>query len=143
MITGVEICKVVPSSVEALGLYEKIFDVERVEVSDFGVGKSEVVFNIYGARLHLLDENPAHMLIAPKDGDPISMWINVAVPDIQQVFDAAMEVGCAQVMPVNDMPAMGLMNAMFTDPFGHLWMLHQVNRVVSHEERMEIFKNME
>ncbi|MCL2753557.1 MAG: VOC family protein [Defluviitaleaceae bacterium] len=141
MITGVEICKVVTSSVEALELYERIFDVERVEVSDFGIGKSEVVFNIFGSRFHLLDENHEHMLFAPKQGDPIATWTNVAVPDIQKTFDAAMAVGCTQVSPVNDMPAMGVKNAIFVDKFNHLWMLHQIDRIVSHEERMEIFKN--
>jgi PhnB protein len=101
---------------------------------------SEVVFTIYGSRFHILDENEAHMLIAPKVGDPKPMWINVAVPDIQKTFDAAMAVGCAQISPVTEMPNMGVKNAIFADDFGYIWMLHQIDRIVSHEERMEMFK---
>ncbi|MCL2349903.1 MAG: VOC family protein [Defluviitaleaceae bacterium] len=141
MITGVEICMVVPSSLAALELYETIFEVERVEVSDFGVGSSEVVFTVFNARFHLLDENPDHMLFAPKEGDPKSTWINVAVPDIQKTFDAAMNAGCAPIAPITEMPDFGVKNAMFVDGYGYMWMLHQIDRVVSHEERMEIFRN--
>ena len=140
MTSGVEFCMIVRSSIAALELYEKIFDVERVEVSDFGAGFSEAVFNIYGTRFHLLDENPEHMLIAPKEGDPRSTWTNVTVPEIAITFEKALEAGCQQISPINDMPQMGVKNAIFADEFGYMWMLHQVDRVVSHEERMEIFR---
>ena len=56
--TGVEIDMVVTDSLKALELYEKIFEIERVEVSDFPKGENEVVFTLYGVRFHLLDENP-------------------------------------------------------------------------------------
>ncbi|MCL2620658.1 MAG: VOC family protein [Defluviitaleaceae bacterium] len=141
MITGLEVCMVIPSSISALELYEKIFEVERIEVSDFGVGTSEVVLSIYGSRIHLLDENAEHMLIAPKAGDPCSSWLNVAVPDINSTFKKALDNGCQQVVPITEMPAMGLKNAMFSDPFGYMWMLHQIDKVVSHEERMKMFQD--
>jgi PhnB protein len=140
MITGVEICMVVMNSLEALALYEKVFEVERVEVTDFGPGLSEVVFTIFGTRFHLLDENPSHMMFAPRDGDPRSMWINTVVPDIQKVFTAAMEAGCTQIAPISEIPEFGIKNAIFADPCGYLWMLHQIEKVISHEERVEILK---
>ncbi|MCL2235458.1 MAG: VOC family protein [Defluviitaleaceae bacterium] len=140
MITGLEVCKVVKSSIQALELYEKIFEVERVEVTDFGVGSSEVVFTIYGSRIHMLDENAEHMLIAPKAGDPCPSWLNVAVPDIKATFQSAIDNGCQQVVPVTEMPAMGIKNAMFSDPFGYMWMLHQIDKIVSHEDRMKMFE---
>lgn len=40
---GVEIDFVVSDSLKALELYEKIFDIERVEVSDLPRGENEVV----------------------------------------------------------------------------------------------------
>jgi len=143
MITGVETCMVVTSSLAAMELYEKIFELERVEVSDFGVGNSEVVFTIYNARFHLLDENVEQMLIAPKEGDARSSWINVAVPDINSTFEAALNAGCAQISPVSEIPNMGVRNAIFADEFGYMWMLHQIDKVVSHEERMEMFKKQQ
>ena len=43
-ITGVEIDFVVPDSHEALELYERVFGVERIEVTPFAKGKNEVIF---------------------------------------------------------------------------------------------------
>jgi len=138
MITGVEINMVVKDSIMALKFYEKIFDVERIEVSDFGPQGSEAVFTIYGTRFHLLNENHNFHLYAPQEGQPQSMWLNVAVPNITTTYEAAMDAGCKEIFAINDMPDFGLKNAMFADPFGYGWMLHQIDRIVSHEERMAI-----
>ena len=117
--TGVEIDMVVTDSLKALELYEKIFEVKRIEVT----------------RFHMLDENPEYQLIAPKPGQPQSVWYNVLVPDIQAVYHKAMAAGCAEIQPVTEMPEMGAANAMFADAFGYVWMLHQIHREVSFEER--------
>ena len=138
MITGVEIDMVVKDSIKALELYEKIFDVERVEVSDFGAQGSEAVFTIYGTRFRLLNENPDFSLFAPQEGQLQSMWINIAVPNIKATYDAAIAAGCKEIFAINNMPEMGVKNAMFADEFGYGWMLHQIDKIVSHEERMEI-----
>ena len=42
---GVEIDFVVTDSLKALELYEKIFDIERVEVSNLPKGENEVVLH--------------------------------------------------------------------------------------------------
>ena len=55
---GVEIDMVVTDSLKALELYEKVFDIERLEVTDFPKGENEAVFSLYGVRFHMLDENP-------------------------------------------------------------------------------------
>lgn len=47
-IVGAEINMVVEDSLRALELYEQIFEIERVEVSNFPKGQNEVVFNLYG-----------------------------------------------------------------------------------------------
>ncbi|MFN6430030.1 hypothetical protein EUCA11A_28400 [Eubacterium callanderi] len=130
--TGVEIDMVVTDSLKALELYEKIFEVKRIEVTDYPKGTNEAVFTIYDTRFHMLDENPEYQLIAPKPGQPQSVWYNVLVPDIQAVYDKAMAAGCAEIQPVTEM---GAANAMFADAFGYVWMLHQIYREVSFEER--------
>lgn len=139
-IVGVEIDFVVKDSVEALELYEKIFDIERVEVTNFDRGQNEAIFNLYGVRFHMLDENPAFHLIAPKEDDPKTMWLNIAVPDINATYNKAMELGCKEVQPVTEMAEFGIANALFQDPFGYIWMLHQINKVVSFEERVKYFE---
>jgi PhnB protein len=114
--TGVEIDFVVTDSLGALALYEKIFEVQRVEVTSFPTGQNEAVFTIYGVRFHMLDENPAFQLIAPKPGVPQSMWLNVMVPDIKLVHQKALDAGCTQVQPVTEMADYGVSNALFADP---------------------------
>lgn len=134
--TGVEIDMVVTDSLKALELYEKIYEVERVEVTDYPKGTNEAVFTIYDTRFHLLDENPEYQLIAPKPGQPQSVWYNVLVPDILAVYDKAMTA----IQQVTEMPEMGAANAMFADPFGYVWMLHQIHREVSFEDRCRVME---
>ncbi|MCL2592225.1 MAG: VOC family protein [Defluviitaleaceae bacterium] len=135
-----EIDMIVLDTLEALALYERIFEVEKLEVGDFIRGQNGAVFNIYGTRFHLLDENPDFNMFALKSDDYIPIWFNIAVPDINEVFSKAIEVGCTQITPVTDMPLMGVKNAMFKDPFGYVWMLHQIDKEVSFEERSKILE---
>lgn len=134
---GIEIDMVVPDSINALLTYEAIFEVDRIEVTDFHKGGNEAIFSMYGTRFHLLDENADYSLIAPKENDPKPMWINVLVPNIRETYEKAMKEGCKEIQPVTEMEEMGVINAMFEDPFHYIWMLHQVERVVSFEERLE------
>ena len=137
---GTEIDMVVPDSLQALALYEKLFDIEPIEVTEFSRSENEVIFALHGVRFHLLDENPQFQLIAPKPGDPKPIWFNITVPDIEATYAKALSEGCTEVQPVTEMKAMGLSNAIFSDPFGYLWMLHQVHREVSFEERKKLWE---
>ena len=143
MITGVEIDMVVSDSLEALALYEKIFPVERLEVTELETGSNEAVFMIFNSRFHLLDENHKYQLFAPKPGDAKPMWMNVAVADIADTFEKAMEAGCQEIQPPTKMEGFGVTNAMFSCPFGYVWMLHQIHREVGFEERMKQFESEE
>lgn len=140
-LNGVEIDFVVTDSLAALALYEKIFEVQRVEVTSFPKGQNEAVFTVYGVRFHMLDENPEFQLVAPKPGMPQSMWLNVLVPDIKQVHQKALDAGCTEVQPVTEMADFGVSNALFLDPFGYVWMLHQIHRVVSFEDRVKMWED--
>jgi len=137
---GTEIDFVVSNSLKALELYEKIFDIEIIEVTDFSKGENEVIFSLYGVRFHMLDENPQFQMIAPKPGDPKPIWFNIMVTDIEKTFAKAINEGCTEVQPVTEMKEMGVSNAIFVDPFGYLWMLHQIHKEVSFEERKRIWE---
>jgi uncharacterized glyoxalase superfamily protein PhnB len=137
--TGVEVDMVVTDSRAALALYEKIFEVKRIEVTSYGKGFNEAVFSMYGTRFHLLDENPQYQLAAPKPDDPKSVWVNIVVPDISATFAKAVDAGCTKVQEITEMASFATSNAIFSDPFGHLWMLHQVGQKTSFEERIDIF----
>ena len=140
---GVEIDMVVTDSLKALALYEKIFEIVPIEVTDFPTGENEVVFTLYGTRFHMLDENPEFQLIAPKPGDPKPIWFNIMVPDIASTYAKAISEGCTEVQPVTEMAAYGVSNAIISDPFGYLWMLHQVHKEVSFEERKKLWEDRE
>lgn len=138
----VEIDFVVPNSLKALELYEKIFDdLKRIEVTDFPKGQNEVIFSLYDMGFHMLDENPEMMLIAPKPGDPKPMWFNVMVPDIAKTYDRAMKEGCEAIQPISRLEDFGVSNGIFSDPYGYIWMLHEVHREVGFEERKKIFED--
>lgn len=137
---GAEIDMVVSDSLKALELYEKIFDIERVEVSDLPRGENEVIFTLYGVRFHMLDENPEFGLKAPYPGELTSVWFNISVPDIRKTYSKAMDAGCTGIQPVTELPDYGASNAMFTDGFGYHWMLHQIHREVSFEERVRLWE---
>ncbi|HHY28439.1 MAG TPA: VOC family protein [Desulfitobacterium dehalogenans] len=135
---GVEIDMVLEDSLKALALYEKIFEIERVEVTDFPQGKNEVIFTLYGVRFHMLDENPQFGLNAPKPDQPKTIWFNILIPDIKETYTKAIGTGCTEVQPVTELADYGVSNAIFADPFGYLWMLHQMHKVVSFEERVRL-----
>ncbi|CDQ40569.1 MULTISPECIES: VOC family protein [Virgibacillus] len=137
---GVEIDMVVKDSLKALELYEKIFDIERVEVSDLPKGENEVIFSLYGVRFHMLDENAEFQLIAPTQDDPKTIWFNVSVPDINETYTKAIDLECTEIQPVTELPDYGVSNAIFMDAFGYVWMLHQIHKVVSHEERIRLWE---
>jgi len=137
---GTEMDFVVSDSLKALELYEKIFDIERIEVTDFPQGENEVVFSLYDVRFHMQDENSHFKIAATKPGDPKPMWFNIMVPDIEKTFEKAIIEGCTQVQPVTEMKEMGASNAIIVDIFGYLWMLHQVHKEVSFEERKKIWE---
>ncbi len=137
---GTEIDMVVTDSLRALELYEKIFDIQRVEVSNFPKGENEVIFTLYGVRFHMLDENPKFHLQAPKPNELKSIWFNILVPDIRETFSKAIGAGCMEIQPVTEIPDFGVSNAVFSDAFGYMWMLHQMHKEVSYEERTRLWE---
>ncbi len=137
---GVEIDMVVKDSLETLALYETVFEVERVETGDFIRGSNEVVLKIYGTRFHLLDENEQCGLVAPKEGVRLPIWFNIIVPDIKSIFTKAETQGFTVIIPISENLEMGMSNAILKDPFGYVWMLHQIHKEVSYEERCRIFE---
>ncbi len=124
--TGVEIDFVVKNCKEALELYKNIFDVEVITVTDLENGLNEAIFSIYGVKFHMLDENPTYMLIAPKENEGRPVWFNITVESIEKTFNKAIECGCNVIQPITDIPTHNAQNAMFSDKFGYIWLLHEM-----------------
>lgn len=68
------------------------------------------------------------------------MWINVLVPDIKKTYEKAIQAGCTEVQRVTEMADYGVSLATFNDLYGYHWMLHQVHKEVSHEERIRFWE---
>jgi len=139
MHTGVEIDIVISDALKAYATYQEIFATELIEKTDFPKGQNEVVFTIYGTRIHLLDENPEAGMRAPQE-TVVPIWLNVMVPDIKETFQRAMDHGWHELMPLTDMSDFGVTNAVVADTFGYQWMLHQIHKEVSFEERKAMFE---
>ncbi|MFV0440289.1 MAG: VOC family protein [Lachnospirales bacterium] len=137
---GVEIDFVVKDTLKAIESYRKVFDVETIEETKLQRGQNEVIFSIYGTRFHMLDENHEYQLIAPIKDVPQSVWFNVLVEDIKETHKKALAEGYTQLQEVTEMTDFGVSNCMFADNFGYIWMLHQVHREVSFEDRMKLFE---
>ena len=45
------------------------------------------------------------------------------------------------MQPVTELAEVGVSNSLFADPFGYTWMLHQIHRVVSFEDRVKLWEN--
>jgi PhnB protein len=65
------------------------------------------------------------------------------VPDIAATYAKAISEGCTEIQPVTEIPDFGVSNAIFSDPFGHIWMLHQVHREVGFKERKKLCEDRE
>lgn len=123
--TSVEIVMVVSDCLEALELYKSIFDINIIEYTNLELGLNEAVFDLYGMRFHLLDENADYMLNSSKVDTITSISFNVTVMDIEKTFNAAVKNGCKVYQEIKTIDELGISNALFYDKFGHAWLLHQ------------------
>lgn len=126
--TGVEFDFVVTDSQAAAAFYQSVFGqaVEILQLTDYERGLNEAIFNLFGTRFHLLDENPDYGLKAPREGSDQSVWVNLMVEDLEGIWQKAISGGAIQIQEVTAIEELGIMNASFQDPFGHVWLIHQI-----------------
>lgn len=141
MVKGVEIDMVVTDSLKAFAWYRNVFEAECVEITDFPTGSNEAIFTIANVRFHLLDENPDFQLVAPRLEDPKPMWINFVVDDIDATWTKVTQLGGRPIQEPAHIEAFGVSNAIFVCPYGYVWMLHQIHRVITFEEKMQIWSS--
>lgn len=138
---SVEIDFIVEDSIKAIELYEKVFDLRRGNVTSYEKGVNEAEFFIYDTKFHMLDENEEYGLTALKEGQTCPMWINITLENIDEVYKKAIEFGFTSIQEVKDVPMFsefGISNAIVKDPFGYVWMMHQVEKEIKPHEIKEI-----
>ena len=137
---GIEINFVLKDSLEALKLYEQLFDIKVIEKSELPRGQNEAVFTLYDMRFHMLDENKEFNLHAPVKGGSTSLWFNVLVEDLEEIYHRALDLGCTSLQEITHFEVFGVSNASVLDPFGYVWLLQQVHQELSHEERIRLWQ---
>ena len=136
----IEVNMIVKDSLKAVALYEEIFNAICGGKTDFPLGQNEAIFSIEGMHFHLLDENPDYGMVAPLPGVAQSFWINLTVPNIKKTYQAALDAGCKEIQPITEMKDHGISNAMFSDEFGYIWLLHQIHTDMSFEARTKAWE---
>lgn len=105
-------------------VYQAIFGLEVIEETNFPVGSNELIFHLAGTRFHLLDANPDYDMQAPTPGEEFPFWFNVSSEDIKAQWEKALAAGCQEMLAPTESSVSGSVTAMFRDPDGYVWMLH-------------------
>jgi uncharacterized glyoxalase superfamily protein PhnB len=121
---------------EAISFYEEVFGatvVSRMDGADGTVMHAELQFA--EGRLQLSDPNDEYGLVAPaRDGDRVSGSTCIYVPDVDAVFDKAVQRGAT----VREKPSTFVTGDRFAsiyDPFGHRWaVMTKVEEISAEEE---------
>ncbi len=120
---------------DAIRFYEEVFGatlVSRMDGPDGTVMHAELRFA--EGRLQLSDPNEQYGLVAPtRDGDTVSGSTCIYVPDVDAVFEKAVQRG-AIVREKPDTFVTGDRFASIYDPFGHRWAVMTKVEEISPEE---------
>jgi uncharacterized glyoxalase superfamily protein PhnB/predicted enzyme related to lactoylglutathione lyase len=92
----------------------------RMVGDDGRVGHAEIV--IGGSRLMMADEYPEIGALSPATRGGTSVNFTITVPDVDQVFARALQLGATELRPVEDQ-FYGHRQGTLADPFGHQWSL--------------------
>jgi PhnB protein len=133
----------IKGAAEAIEFYKKGFGAEelfRMPMPDGKVGHAEI--QIGDSRIMLSDEvldMPDVIARSPETLGGTSFGLMIYLPDVDAVFQRALDAGGKEIRPVRDQ-FYGDRNGIIRDPFGHCWTLATHIEDVSPEEmakRME------
>ena len=120
-----EINMVVQNAREAADFYENLFGTEILSKTDLDQALNETRMVVGGTEIRVLNENEEFGMVAPTEGVPSSMWVNVYVDDINGQVKIAEDTGCVIISPVTEFPEQNAINAVFKDIYGHIWVVNQ------------------
>jgi PhnB protein len=90
-------------------------ELERYEMDNGKIGHAEL--DVHGNKLCLADMSPGPR---PNHYDEVPITLYAVVPDVDAVFNRAIEAGATVDRPLADQ-SYGHRNGGFVDPFGHVW----------------------
>lgn len=104
---------------EAIDWYVRVLgarELERYEMDDGKIGHAEL--DLHGNVLYLADCSTG--LPMPQHYNQVPIGLYAIVPDVDDVFNRAIEAGASVDRPLADQ-SYGHRNGGFVDPFGHVW----------------------
>lgn len=113
----------VSPATEAIEWYVTVLgavEVERYAGDDGRIGHAQLRIN--GAQLFLSDEYRAMGVVSPTTLGGTAVTLHVEVPNVDQVYESAVDAGATGQRPPTDQPY-GERMASIVDPFGHRWMI--------------------
>jgi PhnB protein len=122
-------------SLKAIKFYKKAFGAKEMGVFPSPDGKSTMhaVIKIGDSIIMMADERPGQSCESAETlgASPVSLFIYV--PDVDTVFNRAVDAGAEITMPLDDM-FWGDRCGTVKDPFGYTWMIATHTRDLSTEE---------
>ena len=125
---------IVRDAAKAIDFYKRAFGAEeimRMTSPDGKIGHAEI--KIGDSVIFLSDEFPEHGCVAPSTLGSVSGGLNIYVPDVDAVYQQALDAGAKPVMPVADM-FWGDRFGQVTDPSGHRWSVATHKEDLTQEE---------
>ncbi|WPU63216.1 VOC family protein [Peredibacter starrii] len=132
---------IVNDAKKAIQFYEKVFgakELYRMDAPNGKIGHCEI--EIGDSRFMLADEFPERGAVAPTQGGRAFSLV-LYVPNVDEIFDEAIDNGGVIVHPVKDQ-FYGDRMGTFRDPFGHEWSVGTHVEDVSPEEMDKRSKEM-
>lgn len=124
---------VVPNSVHAIALYEKVFNAEQIELIRQGDRVVHAEIKIGDSVVMMADENKQWGLTAPSTIGGVAASLYLYVDDVDALFNKATEHGFEVLMAPDDM-FWGDRFAQVKDPFGQIWSLATHKEDLTHDE---------
>ncbi len=120
-----EINMVVKDARKAADFYKDLFGAEILSKTDLDKSLNETKMVVGGTEIRILNENEGFGLIAPSKDATSSMWVNLYVDDINKQCKVTEDSGCTIISPVTEFLESNAINAVFSDKYGHVWVVNQ------------------
>lgn len=123
----------IKSAASAIEWYKKVFDAtEHYRLTDTEGNVTHAEIRIGDSTIMVAEEHPDYNK-SPTTLNGTSVIFNLYVPDVDLIFDRAVQANSKVIFPVKDQ-FYGDRTGRIQDPFGHMWIISTHIKDVSPEE---------
>ncbi len=120
-----EINMIAKSAKEAGEYYKSLFGATLISSTNLQEEMNETIIKIGGVEIRILNENKDYGLVAPTGETINTMWINLIVDDINEIFDKISELNCTVISPITQFKEMNAVNGVLKDKYNYIWVINQ------------------